>query len=224
MGLDAYVCIFFHCIPDAQWHPGDGDGELWSLLWTKVATLYGPAQRPNLLQTTSHTHCLYFFPDPLFSFPFLCPSQYTLISKPHMSSLLHFLFLEDSLASPIHFFIPSIFHWLPFYFPSLGGVCSYWEGTHTMIMNTLLCAWSALTWLFWILQHQLWNLGTFERVFYSPGGELVPERSGNIWRKLGFNYHFLSCHCQYTSVTFMGLCGYPLVTNYMKFLFFVKLW
>lgn len=31
------------------------------------------------------------------------------------------------------------------------------------------------------------EISTSKRVFYSLGGELIPGRSGNIWRKLGFN-------------------------------------
>lgn len=61
------------------------------------------------------------------------PFRTTLLVAPfsaHLSTLLFpnhafhfycvFLFLEDSLASPIHFSAPSIFHGLPFYFPVWG--------------------------------------------------------------------------------------------------------
>lgn len=78
---------------------------------------------PTCPRLTPCTHCLCSLPDHSSRCPFLCPSQYTLISKPRFSFFYCvFLFLEDSLASPILFSVPSIFHGLPFYFPVWGMV------------------------------------------------------------------------------------------------------
>lgn len=81
-GLDAYVCIFFHhsvsgcaafASPYAEWHSGDGRKKLRSLMWTRVAALYGSAQRPNLSQANPMYTLPLLLAGPLFSLPLSLP-------------------------------------------------------------------------------------------------------------------------------------------------------
>lgn len=137
----------------------------------QVAALYGTAQRPNLSQATPRTHCLCSLPDHS-SHPFLCPSQYTLISKPQFSFLLRFPVSRRFLGQPNPILCPLYFL---FYFPSLGGVCSHWEGTRTMFMNIPLYTWDALSGVFCVLHHQLWNQHIQE-------GVLQPGRRADTWK------------------------------------------
>lgn len=60
---------------------------------------------------------------PLFSLPLSLPiSVHSYFQTTLFIFYCVFLFLEDSLASPILFSVPSIFHGLPFYFPVWGMV------------------------------------------------------------------------------------------------------